>query len=434
MPVDRPARRARPLRPGQRVTPLARAECSRRSGHRRWPIAALTIAARLAIAATLVTALVAGCTSSPAPDPTNVPGASVPASPPSHAVEPSPAPDGWQVVTPPGMDPAVIAVSTGSVLVGGASPGDSHQPLLAVLRDDGWHDLPAEAVTGYGSMATLVSLAAGPDGAVLAMGTATGGAHLNPRRTAWIGTTTGIVEEPQSVETFGGPDAGGITGLIGGDDPLIVGTWSVGTGVIGVATWQHHDKTWAREPSPPVLAGDPEHLLTATATATAAAGDADVVIAGLETSFRSGVAHQHAVGWVSGPDHQSWTRVDLDDSDEDSAATDLACAGGSCVAVGRLGDRLAAWRVAAGAATVIPGMPDRSSDHYLAQPRVATDGTSTVISVSGADELLATTEPGTWSTMTAPAGEVRQIGLGGGRVYLLLRATDGTQQVYARPI
>jgi hypothetical protein len=79
-------------------------------------------------------------------------------------------------------------------------------------------------------------------------------------------------------------------------------------------------------------------------------------------------------------------------------------------------------------------VPDRSSDHYLAQPRVATDGTSTVISVSGADELLATTEPGTWSTVTAPAGEVRQIGLGGGRVYLLLRATDGTQQVYARPL
>jgi hypothetical protein len=368
--------------------------------------------------ALLVAMLLAGCS-------TTISGTAIPASRADSGQA------DWVLSTPPGLVPTALSAGVNGVLVGGATPGDPHQPLIAVVQGGTWQNVPAAAATAYGGRATILHLAMSGE-QVAAMGTVTGGAHLNPRWSAWIGTTAGVTEEPQTVETFGGPAAGGITGLVGGGDPMIIGTWSMAPGVTGVASWRHQDRTWLRQPSPPVLAGAATELTTATATAATGSG---VVISGLTTTFRHGVVHQQAVLWVArGAD--GWARFDLDSSDQDSAATGVACAAESCLAVGRLGDRLAAWRVAIGGTSVVTGIeevPDRRIDHYTGQPRVGVDATAAVIAPGTSGEVLVTGPTG-WTSLPAPAGEQRQVGVNGGKLYLLLRPSTGQQAVYSRDL
>jgi len=383
---------------------------------------------RVAAATVLISLVLAGCTSTggdrAAPTSTDIAGPTV-----------GPMDSGWNTVTPAGMVPASLSAGINGVVVGGATDSAAPGPILAQWRPPGWQDIPMEAATEYGAMATVIHLSLGPDRQVTAIGSIAGGAHLNPRWSAWIGSTDVVVEEPQTVETFGGPEAGGLTGLVSGPNPMIVGTWTAGAGLIGVATWGHQDQTWVRRPSPPVLSGNAAELLTATATAATGAGSG-VVITGLATTFVGGIVHQQAVLWFSGDDPERWTRVDLDGSDQDSAATDVSCAAGSCVTVGRLGDRLAAWRVdARGAvpvATQASDLPERQIDRYAGQPRVGVDAATTVIAPGTSGELLVGTEPLTWTSVPAPAGEQRRVGVHDGTAFLLLRQDGGQQDIYSR--
>ncbi len=334
--------------------------------------------------------------------------------------------DAWQVVTPPGIAAVSVAVAGEEVLIGGSNDG---RPAVARLEHGSWQDLQVVPATAYGRQATLIHLAADPDGRIVAMGTATGGAHLNPRWTTWIGTTGSIVEEPQTVETFGGPNAGGITDVIAGDVPVVVGSWSLSAGAVGVAVWGHDGNTWVRRPSPPVLFGNSAAMTAATAAA--AAGDV-AVIAGLVTTFRQGSVHQQGAVWVSGPDRRTWTRVDLDTSEDNSAATDVSCSSGACLVVGRVGDRLAAWRLHGVLAARDDDLPDRMVDRFVAAPRVALRGSSAVIAGTGRDEVITSSAAGQWSSAAAPPGEVRRVAVAANRIYLLLRLADGAGMVVTR--
>ena len=165
-----------------------------------------------------------------------------------------------------------------------------------------------------------------------------------------------------------GPQAGGITGVVsrpGPDGHRHVEPCA--PGVIGVASWlppgsgrgcgsRAHRARRAR------------HELT-TATAAAADRGSKRVIGGLATTFRAGIVHQQATALgVPGP-RTAGPGFDLDSSDKDSAATDVSCAAGSCLAVGRLGDRLAAWRVAVGEPRWSPASRiSRSSARPLHRP------------------------------------------------------------------
>jgi hypothetical protein len=345
----------------------------------------------------------------------------------------------WELVTPAGMAPASLSAGSAGVLVGGASDGPDQHPQFALRRAGAWQNVPATATTAYGGMGTIVHAGMSRDGSIVAIGNVSGGAHLNPRWSAWIGTTSGLTEEQQTVETFGGPEAGGITGVLtvdapDGPMPLVVGMWSVVPGLTGIATWRHDaalkPSTWVRQPSPPVLAGTKQGLVSATAAVNA---DPGVMIAGLETTFDGSKVHQRAVVWMS-PDAVSWTRVDLDTSEMDSAATDLSCHGGSCVVVGRLDDLLAAWQVIGTIVSPLQGLPARAVDQYPGQPRVATDGSALAIAVGAGDELLSRSASGTWVSARTPAGEAREVGLHDGHLYLLLRPPDGREVLYSRPL
>ena len=116
--------------------------------------------------------------------------------------------------------------------------------------------------------------------------------------------------------------------------------------------------------------------------------------------------------------------------------TDVACGAESCLAVGRLGDRLAAWRVAVGGTSVVTGIeevPDRQVDHYTGQPRVGVDATAAVIAPGTSGEVLVT-GPTDWTSLPAPVGEQRQVGVNGGKLFLLLRPSSGQQAVYSRDL
>ena len=341
---------------------------------------------------------------------------------------------GWSVVTPPGLEPTALTTVDEVVLVGGASA--NQQPRLAVRRSGSWEQLKVSPSTGYGKQATLVHLAADRDGRVVAVGTATGGAHLNPRWTAWIGTIDGgVVEEPQTVETFGGPDAGGITGVTGGADPLVIGTWSLSAGGLTVAAWRHIGTVWEREAASRALSGTGDAQTTATAAASTTAGS---VIVGLQTSLSGGTIHQQGVAWTRPRDSSIWTRTDLDASPADSAATDVACGDDSCVIVGRLDDRMAAWRLVGSTVTPLTGVPERQVDRFAGQPRVAVHGAPGVTAIAapaadGSSTLLISadgTAGGGWRTIDAPAGEIRQVTLTGDGVQLLVRQQDDRQVVY----
>lgn len=62
--------------------------------------------------------------------------------------------------------------------------------------------VPLQAISGYAPQARWQAMAAAA-GDVVALGGARGGAHGNVRWTVWHGSTAGLVEQPQTFETFG---------------------------------------------------------------------------------------------------------------------------------------------------------------------------------------------------------------------------------------
>ncbi len=330
-------------------------------------------------------------------------------------------PPDWRLITPVGVTPTALFVGPAGIVVGGA---DRTGPVL-VVRDDrrqAWRGVTVTPATGYGRMATLVHVAAAPNGRMVALGTVAGGAHLNPRWTAWIGDPSGLVEEPQTVETFGGPDAGGITGVVYGDRPGVVGAWSLSPGRTGVAVWARDGATWVRQPAPPEFAGSADSIPSATA---ATAVGPSTVIVGLDTVLVGGGVEQRAVLWRS--DGTGWTRTDLDGPN--TAATDVSCTDTDCLVVGRRDGTLAGWRVVGDRVTAID-LPDRPIDRYTAEPRVARDGPVTAIAVGDGTGLLTRDADGPWALSSTPAGEVRGLGVRDGAIVLLLRDGTGAQQVY----
>jgi hypothetical protein len=329
---------------------------------------------------------------------------------------------------------ALFAGPAGVFVAGQAATGAA--PVLDRRDGADWRSILATAATGYGQVATFVQGAANPAGRILLLGTATGGAHLNPRWTTWIGDAAGLVEEPQTMETFGGENAGGITAVTYGAEPAIVGSWSVDAGVTGVAVWRHRGPTWVRELSPPVFVGSPPAAIE-SATAATAVG-ARTVIVGLQTDLAGGAVRQRAEFWWS--DGGTWSRTDLDTSGADSAATDVTCSDAECLVVGRLDGALAAWRVSEWGVSSNRrdpvervALPDRPVDHYTGHPRVARDGPLVVMAVGAGSELLTGADGRTWTSVPTPARDVRGLIVHDGTILLLLREGSGAQQVYLRP-
>lgn len=310
-----------------------------------------------------------------------------------------PAPDRpacqWQALDT-GFTVSTLAAAGDDLLIGGRS-----DTAPALMTAAGRH-IPMEPRSLYGSAGILVQVA-GDGHRVFALGNTAGGAHLNPRWTVWAGSMDGLVEEPQPVETFGGPNAGGLTALaLDASGPLLLGSWSQPDGSIGGTLWGRTGSAWSQLPAAAPLAGAAGNRFLPTGIAVTADR---LVIAGFLVSG-NGLRAAIAIGERTG----GWHLTEL--TSADSVATDVACDTARCVLVGRIGTALAGWELPGGSTAATPiAMPEQRVVGGSDTPRV-TAGHGTVAVV--VDRTAGTTtgylqRDGTWSTTTLPAGSHRLV-------------------------
>lgn len=253
----------------------------------------------------------------------------------------------WEPVPLPGPGRVVTLTGTPEGLLVGRYDEDARERAsLHELRADGSSgQVEMDTLWEWaGREAELSSVASGPTGTV-ALGGHRAGAHGNVRWTVWSGDRRRVVEQPQPFETFGGWDAGGLTGVaISRPGPMILGT-RVSTSKQGldVAVWQPRGERW-------VMAPRPGSTLRATADrqpspgAVAALPDGYLAVGWvteLEPSIRD-----VAVAWTARSPGGPWREIGLPAEGAGIArAGAVACAADHCVVAGRRDDDVMVWRV-----------------------------------------------------------------------------------------
>ena len=146
---------------------------------------------------------------------------------------------------------AAIAHTTDMWWAAGSVIDDTgeHRPSLWQSVDARtWKRVPTEASTGYGTVSILYALAASPRG-VVALGSATGGAHGNPRTVSWLLGADGTLREVAApFELYNGLRQLTVRNII--DTPtawVIFGSRVVRNGTLGAASWTSATRANARK-------------------------------------------------------------------------------------------------------------------------------------------------------------------------------------------
>jgi hypothetical protein len=136
------------------------------------------------------------------------------------------------------------ATPSGSADPGSADPGSSGSGPAAWSSADGttWRPVPLTATMAYGTKGGFTSVAC-RGGGVVALSSASGGVHGNPRVSTWYGGPGGWTENEAEFEQFGGASAGSVDRVVSGAAGwLIVGhRVSPTTGQRGAAVWVSTD-------------------------------------------------------------------------------------------------------------------------------------------------------------------------------------------------
>lgn len=330
--------------------------------------------------------------------------------------------DGWhQIMLPDGMLPSSLLVTDDAVLVGGhREAGTDRSPALVSMLIDGPDVDPAEIrlrpTTPYGKVADLVSLTG--DGSLVALGAAHGGAHANFRWTIWTGTTTRLIDRPQTFETFGGWEAGTLLGVASdGRGPLVVGTWQGTYGPEG-AVWRAEGERWVRQPTPATLANSRQRQVAPRTVDRQ--GDGSVVVNGSVIDLTDGV-HQSAAYWRD--TDGDWTLTVLEDPGRRSEAWSTACSG-TCWSVGSRDGSAAIW--SNGIRVTIPTLSANDTD--TGRALLWHDQVVIAFTSNGSGRLLIG-QSGTWRLYSAPDGQLRAAALVGTRLHLVLGSTEATALV-----
>lgn len=348
----------------------------------------------------------------------------------------------WQRVELPG--PGRVVALTGTpdgVLVGRYDPAARVRPSLDLLTPDGT-TREVRMRTSWkesGREAELVSVSAFDD-EVVVLGGARAGAHSNVRWTVWSGSTEQVSEQPQRFETFGGWDAGSLTGTaISRSGPLILGSWANRSRHgLDVAVWQQRGEEWSQ----PAGAG---RALQASGTRQPSPGAVTALPSGylavgwvtvLEPKIRD-----VAVLWTATEPAGPWRTMTFPRTDEGiERPTAVACSKDHCAVAGRSGDDVVVWQVPLedGAPTVVtPPRTVATGALHTQSPTIAvaatadvdvvafSEGESTrVVDLGGEDDDSATDLPGHLAAMTTqPDASV-----------LLATTRDGTTQAWRHPL
>lgn len=332
---------------------------------------------------------------------------------PSEPGEPIAVADWRAVALPAGMTASSLAVVDGDLLVGGSvGSGPTRAPALARGPATGGEptlsQVPLRPTTPYGEVADLVSVA-GAEARVIAVGVAHGGAHANPRWTVWTGSADGLVDRPQTFETFGGQEAGGLLGAaVDGRGPLLVGTWQGEHGLDG-AIWRADGERWRRQSTITALASTADRQVSPRTVQPQV--DGSVTVAGSVIELGAGEVRQRAAYWrdIDGV----WTLRLLDDPGQRSWAWWTAC-DSRCWTVGPRDGELAVWSDSDGRVG-IPTVPVADSDGGAVMLRGGR--VIAVVSSGGAGRLLIGGGD-SWQVYTAPSGPVRSVALTGTHLIL----------------
>jgi hypothetical protein len=326
----------------------------------------------------------------------------------------------WVAVDlPESMSPRSLAAAGPDLLVGGRSSVGGDHPVLAALAGEGAaRTVRLKPRSPYAKVADLVSLDAEGSEAV-ALGAARGGAHSNFRWTVWRGTTDGLVEHPQTFETFGGQSAGGLTDVVlTPDGPVIAGTWSSASGRgLDAAVWLPEADRWVRQPSAGTpLANDDQVQVAPWA---AAARGQTVIITGSLVTFPDGLRQAAAVWtWPSRAD--TWSVTELPEAGERSEALAARCAD-TCWVSGYVDGQVALWQVGTGEPVREPLPGGLAVDGGTRTILTAAGRPGVVFSQSGRSTLVVQNGTG-WSTFAAPDGTVVDAIAVGDRVYAIFGA------------
>lgn len=331
----------------------------------------------------------------------------------------------WRAVDVDAMSAATVVALEDGLLVAG---GRDKAPAMERIGSDGARQavelIPNEP---YARTATMTSVAALGD-RLTAIGVQTGGAHGNPRWTAWQGSLAAdeLTNHPQSFFTFGGHDAGPLLGIASlHDEPVIIGSRTTSTGS-RLVVYTVHDTTWsAPSTSPAAVSSDATRELGFSAVANAGKR---LVIAGDDLSLIGGL-QQRPVIWV-GSDAEHWTEIALPMPNSGAGlalATGVACTDSSCWVVGWVHGTATAWQVtltsdAAATVSAPATFTGQTRDDTNPSALIALDDGRAVVAVNATQPgLRYSCRDGSWRTWNAP-GEVSAVAAGSGQVAIISAA------------
>ena len=340
-------------------------------------------------------------------------------------------PSEWAIVALPANAAAVtLTAYRDELLVGTRTTDDTPAPGLVRLHESTTAELPVAAASGYGREAQWQSIAVDEGGGLVAVGGARGGAHANVRWTVWRGSTeSGLKEEEQTFDTFGGWGAGDLLGAVAAPaGPAIVGSWGSRQAGLDAAVWLPQGSTWVRQdPAGTALESTPDALVGPVA---AAPDGSSVLIAGSLVRLATGSVIRAPAVWRSAGHVSQWSRVDLPDGGSSGEATGAVCRPGTCTVVGSVDDRVAVWRLGQSAER-LRGVPDTaaSDEGPTSAPALTDDGVLLAASSSSGSTLLRE-RAGTWSSMPGPPGPVRALAVVGQTVFAVAPDGSGTDRLW----
>lgn len=299
--------------------------------------------------------------------------------------------------------------------------------------------IPLRHGKGYAAEAQLVSLSA-TDDRITALGSVRGGAHGNPRWTVWSGDSHGLHEQPQTFETFGGWDAGGLVGsAYGPDGPILIGSWRAQSGAgLDVAVWRVNADRWVRTPVP-----DPAFRATAQQqpAVSGLAATAERYVAVGSTTLLGTSPRSVPTAWLAYDAEGPWYEIRLPLSTRGTGtarAEAISCAAHHCAIAGRRGQEVLAWRLTLNDQQApVVGAPVPIGHEVAEDTRIgvaagnaghdwvaATDGGTHVINVSPTGATSAFETPGTLTAMSRASD---------GRPFLAVMTPSGGPQLWQGP-
>lgn len=336
----------------------------------------------------------------------------------------------WSQVPLPGDVAAVtLTAFRDELLIGTRTTGDAPAPGLVRMHGGEATPLAVTPATGYGREARWLSIAVDAEGGLVAVGGERGGAHANVRWTVWRGTNqSGLTEEPQTFATFGGWGAGELVGAVAAPaGPAVVGSWESKQAALDAAVWLPRGTTWVRQDSAgTALESSPQDLVGPVATTS---DGARILVVGSLVRLKDGSVRRLPAAWRSSGGTSGWTRTELPDAGSSGEAAAAVCRPGTCVVVGRVDERVAAWRLDEGPQrlTGLPGTAVTDQDPLA----VAWLGEDAVLSVPDESGSRLLRQRGSdWESLPGPPGPVRSLAVVGGVAYAVAPDSRGVDRVW----